>query len=503
MDFFVNDGNNTVIVFQSKINQKRNSTIGDASLREFAGTLTQFASAQSVASIQASAKNVLLGKLIQRLDLAKKLATHEVRAEFTSNVELDKTGKDFLDVSPHIAFVGKQKLISTYISDKRDPVVHTPVNFDVGGFTLTEYTVDSDTKATIAPVKATELVKLEGIANQSLFEYNVRGPLGKTGVNKDIADSIGDKSLHKLFPLFHNGITIICEKLKASNEQLIASGYFVVNGCQSLTALYNNKGELTEDLRILTKFIQMDPKSPRAAMVTKFSNNQNGVTDRDFMSNNVNQIRLQNEFKHHYIGQYVFEIKRGEVLSVGTQISNEDAGLFLMAFDLKEPWATHRKYQVFESKHSDIFGRPEVTTDRIVLLQVIKEAIDEASKNITNSLFGRYRLTRYLLLYIMRELIEQGDLGTEILAGPASFVRKAPERQHFKTCVLDVLNDVVIDLNDEIKEYGDDFDYRDKLRDSDWVRTITRTIVKDHLKQINRGRAKGFKEQWDSRPKKK
>jgi hypothetical protein len=41
-------------------------------------------------------------------------------------------------------------------------------------------------------------------------------------------------------------------------------------------------------------------------------------------------------------------------------IANEDAGLYLLAFDLKRPWATHRKYQVFEDDHSEIFGRPAV-----------------------------------------------------------------------------------------------------------------------------------------------
>ena len=319
---FVNDGDSTITVFQSKINQKSNTTIGDASLREFSGTLTQFATAKALSIIQASAKNVMLGKLITRLDLLNKIATHRLRAEFVSNVEIDQNGIDFLKTGQQIIFVGKKTLTSTYISDQRDPTVHNPIKFDVGGFTVSEYTVDADTKATIAPIKATELVKLEGIANQSLFEYNVRGPLGKTGVNKDITESIADKSRHKLFPLFHNGITIICQKLKSSSETLTARGYFVVNGCQSLTSLFNNRGKLTEDLRILTKFIQMDPKSPLAAMVTKFSNNQNGVTDRDFMSNNTLQIRLQNEFKSQYSHQYTFEIKRGEVMPPGVIICN-------------------------------------------------------------------------------------------------------------------------------------------------------------------------------------
>jgi AIPR protein len=485
---FVNDGNNTITIFQAKINQKDTSTIGDSSLREFAGTLTQFTDANSVSQVQASAKNVMLGRLIQRLDLVNKMATHEVRAEFVSNVEIDKNGKDFLDISPQIVFVGRKRLTNTYISDKRNPAIHALAKFDISGFTATEYTVDASTKATIAPVKATELVKLDGIANQSLFEYNVRGPLGKTGVNKAIAASIENNSLHELFPLFHNGITIICQKLKASTESLNVSGYFVVNGCQSLTSLYNNKTKLTDDLRILTKFIQMDPSSPQAAMVTRFSNNQNGVTDRDFMSNNSIQIRLQNEFNQHYSGDYALEIKRGEEFSAKTVISNEDAGLYLMSFDLKEPWGTHRKYQVFESKHSDIFGRPEVTADRIVLCQVIKEAIEAASNAIENTLFGRYRLTTYLLLYVMREILEQSELWQQMTDNPAGFVRKAADRKRFRQCVGTILQDVIVDLNDEVKEYGDDFDYRGRLRDAEWVKGITRTIVKDHLKQVNRGR---------------
>lgn len=493
---FVNDGDKTITVFQAKINQKSDTTIGDSSLREFAGTLTQFATPDALATVLKSAKNFMLGKLIERLDLVNKLGTHEVRAEFVSNVEIDKNGTDFLDANSKILFIGRKKLTTTYISDKREYLVHGPVKFDVGGFQTTEYTVDASTKATIAPIKATELVKLEGIADQSLFEYNVRGPLGKTGVNKDIAASINDKGLHKLFPLFHNGITIICKSLKPESESLTVNDYYVVNGCQSLTSLYNNKTKLTDDLRVLTKFIQMDPASRTAAMVTKFSNNQNGVTDRDFMSNNTLQIRLQNEFRQEYPNDYALEIKRGEQINGTVVISNEDAGLYLMAFDLKEPWGTHRKYLVFESKYSDIFGRPEVNADRIVLCQVLKEAIDEVSKKIENPLFGRYRLTRYLLLYIVRDLLDQTETGKSAVQKPRPFVRDKAKRDHFRNCVLTILNDVIVDLNDEVKEFGDDFDYRDKLRDSEWVKKITRTIVKDYLKQVNRSRIESFDVQW-------
>lgn len=77
---FVNDSNETITVFQGTISQK-NTTIGDKSLREFAGTLTQFRDAASVKVLASAAGNNLLAALIVRQDVEKKIATYKVRAE--------------------------------------------------------------------------------------------------------------------------------------------------------------------------------------------------------------------------------------------------------------------------------------------------------------------------------------------------------------------------------------------------------------------------------------
>lgn len=63
--------------------------------------------------------------------------------------------------------------------------------------------------AFIASIKANELVKMSGIADQSVFAHNLRGPLGGTIVNGDIVKSIKEKAHQKKTPLFHNGITIV------------------------------------------------------------------------------------------------------------------------------------------------------------------------------------------------------------------------------------------------------------------------------------------------------
>jgi hypothetical protein len=277
---------------------------------------------------------------------------------------------------------------------------------------------------------------------------------------------------------------------------LTTTEYFVVNGCQSLTALFDNKSYLTDNMRVLTKFIKLEPSSKEAKMVTEFSNNQNGVKARDFMANNPIQIRLQNEFSQHYAGEYGFEIKRGETANGCTLISNEDAGLLLMAFDLKEPWATHRKGQVFEERYSDLFGKPVITADRIVLCQVIAEAVNGALPQIKNQLFARYKLARYLLVYVIRNIFENDELAPQILKTPGVFVGKKKDRDRFRKCLGTIVNDLVIDLNAEVEELGDNFDYRDSLRDETWVKKLNQKIVTDHLKQVKRGRIQSFSDEW-------
>jgi hypothetical protein len=233
-----------------------------------------------------------------------------------------------------------------------------------------------------------------------------------------------------------------------------------------------------------------------ATLITEISNNQNGVKPRDFMANNPLQIRLQQEFRQNYAEQYFFEIKRGEPTGAGQLISNEEAGLLLMAFDRGEPWATHRKYQVFEDKYNELFARKEVTADRVVLCRVLADSVDAALPRLTNGLVAKYVLTRYMLLYFVRNILKKDELWTEINTNPQRFVRNAASRQLFRKCIDSIVSDLVTDVNAEIEGVGDDFDYRGKLRDSAWVEALNKSVVGDHLKMVARKKIPSFKEDW-------
>jgi hypothetical protein len=187
---YVSNGDMTIDVFQCRISQKKDSSIGDAALREFRGTLSQFESAETIQNLITSSGEAQVGHLVRRLDLVNKVETHEVRGIFISNIEIDSNGISYLKTEPKMVFFGRNTLIESYIPDKRLVPVPSTAVFDVSGFDSMEYIVDQETKCLIAPIKASELSRLQGISDQSLFAFNVRGPLGRTQVNKDIERSI-------------------------------------------------------------------------------------------------------------------------------------------------------------------------------------------------------------------------------------------------------------------------------------------------------------------------
>ncbi|MDR4989311.1 MAG: hypothetical protein RG741_10790 [Bacteroidales bacterium] len=189
---YLNEATNTIDVFQTKISQTPGRTIGDAMLKEFVGTLAQFSSKDNLQHLVDTAGDAQVAGLINRLDLIEKLEAYNIKGVFVTNIDIDFNGESFLKASPNIEFVGKTILESTYISSSKDIPIGRSADFDISGISTTKYHVDTNTKAIIAPIKSTELVQMQGIADQSVFAYNVRGPLGKTNVNKDIEKSIRD-----------------------------------------------------------------------------------------------------------------------------------------------------------------------------------------------------------------------------------------------------------------------------------------------------------------------
>src|SRR6266478_1901746 len=74
---YVNEDANTIEIYQSRISQKKNSTVGDTALKEFAGTLKQFETPATIENLRRTAGNAHVGHLIDRLDLSNKITDYD------------------------------------------------------------------------------------------------------------------------------------------------------------------------------------------------------------------------------------------------------------------------------------------------------------------------------------------------------------------------------------------------------------------------------------------
>ena len=496
---YVDSNLEAVYVFQCRLVQNEKRTLGDTQLKEFIGTLSQFASLDDISAIQASTSNSELSNLLESEQIGTKVEEgYKVIGVFVTNIGRDANATAFLSDRDNVQLFDRQELERRYIPVGPTPPMGAPVTFDVFGYDFSEYKI-GDVKVLFAPLKARELVKLDGIENSGLFAWNVRGSLGKTKVNRDIGKSIDDPSEHKHFLLFHNGLTVLCEELSHEDEKITIEKYSVVNGCQSLTSLYDHSAQLTDELRVMTRLIKLAPEHELADKITHHSNNQNPINARDLQSNSVVQQRLQNEINGDYAGSVFYRIKRGEPDQASEVIENDEAGRLLLAFDLKQPWACHQTYKILDELHAGIFARPGVNSHRVVAMVDLLGVITSASSDIKNQLIGTYRLTRYFLMYLLREALETDDQGRRLCRDPSVFLLVPNGRERLRRAIEPVLGDLVIDLNAELRdreEAGNPFDYKREFKSATSVRELSRVIIPQYQKAVQRDRAASFGEEW-------
>jgi hypothetical protein len=493
---YVDENLEVIDVFQVKLYQKTTKTLGDTPLKEFAGTLDQVRTSEGIKKLATETGNAELRGLLVSSQAAD-LVDHgyRVRGIFVTNVPLDSNGSAYLAGRDDMSVIDAKHLTTNWVAPGDAAPIDSPVTFSLDSLGVIQYQTP-EAEAFMAALRAKELVNLGGLESQELFAWNVRQTLGRTKVNKAIADSIGSVDEHKNFMLYHNGLTILAETavLDSDSDTLKISGYNVVNGCQSLSTLYENRARLTDDLRLLARIIVIPPQDELAAKITRHSNNQNSVSARDLQSNSTIQRRLQLEFRELYGDSLGYEIKRGEVLGTEESITNEEAAKILLAFDLQRPWNCHQSYLLFDELHSEIFGRPEVVASRITALRAIAKSVDGALDQLSNKLFAAYSLTRYFIIYLVRQALETDDEGRAFARDPRAVLEEVGASGVQSICDA-IVSDLIIDVDAELKdreEADKTFDYKRELKGPSAVRELANQIMPGYAKAIKRDRAKSF-----------
>ncbi len=119
-----------------------------------------------------------------------------------------------------------------------------------------------------------------------------------------------------------------------------------------------------------------------------------------------------------------------------------------------------------------------MNADRIVLCHVLASRIELCKGKISNTLFARYVLTTFFLLYVLRLLIENDETARHVIEQPTKVVRQAKKRARLAGAIDTLLSEIVTDLNAEIDQLEEDFDYRGRLRDEKWCKKSGTSLLR-------------------------
>ena len=485
---YVDHDSNEVIFMQAKVRQNDARTVGDQAIRDFAGSVTQFATPELVTNAITEMPASEIAKLLDRNEVAERLREgYMVHSWFITNGTVDKNGVRAAEAT-NVGIYDREAIASRYVEIDAPDVVEGTAIFDVSDNGFVEFSAGDKARLYLIIAKATDFLKLGGIADGSLFAQNVRLSLGNTKVNKDIVETVSDQAKHLFFPMYHNGITIICRKVE-TGDQIKLTDYVVVNGAQSLTVLNRQKVKVSDDLRLVAKIIEIEGDEQFAQEITLASNNQNAIKPRDQRSTNVLQTRLEAEFDHITFEGYRYVIKRGQD-ETGNAIINEEAGRLLMAYDLREPWSCHQIYKVFDEKYAEVFGRPAVNAWRIILLTKMMEKIQESLSTIGHEPIQRYRLTRYFLLFAIAQLLREDDGARGALADPETLLKDEERLKKFLNSVRTVAARYCVDLRAEFVQAENAPDYKAALKSPTQVQEMEGLFRKSYQYDVARDREK-------------
>ena len=485
---YVDHTQEKVIVLQSKLKQSVGTT-GDTSLRDLAGALTQFETEDSVQALLDGGGNADLKKVLTRNNIKTLIGRgYEVRGILVCNRPLDKNGQEFVDQHDLLDAYDNNKIASEYIDIDKEGGIEDEFHFDASYVSPMVIKTGDSVTTYILPVMALELVRMKGIDDGSLFSQNVRQSLGNTKVNKSLNGSILNFSEHKNFPLYHNGVTILCDESYLDGDKLVIKNYVVVNGAQSISTFKKAEANLSKDLRVIAKVVEInDPELSKK--ITVNSNNQNAIKPRDLKSTNDVQLRLKEEFDQVEGGKYELEIKRGQEQKDGSElITNEEAGRLLLAFDLMEPETCHQVYKLFDDKYAEIFARPAVNAYRIIFLHLAMKRVISVCEDIDYKPLSKYGLTRFFLMSVLSELMRSDEYGKGIYRNPKVLFENG-ELEKFLDSIESILRAIVVDLNYEVVDLGDKFDYKGDLKSPVKLRELRGKLLRSFEKDVARNKA--------------
>lgn len=283
------------------------------------------------------------------------------------------------------------------------------------------------TKAVIVAVPLKECIKIPGIKEGSLFRKNVRQSLGSSNkVNKGIANTL--KKNAKDFFFLHNGVTAICSKIHIEGNILSVKELNVVNGCQSLSTIFNCSESVrnADDGYIMFRFYEIEDVE-KADRISNCTNSQSAVKARDLRSNDKSVLLMKKTYEQRYTDGY-FITKRGETADPAKYNTNHivnltDLGKQLIAWHSQRPTISYSETKIFDKYFNQLFHKDYQPENVQALNEIYKSVIAKWTSDnpmgLNEALLAMKAYAPYHHFYAISAIVSEVNKMAEGVPDPA------------------------------------------------------------------------------------
>ncbi len=487
---FIDINTKEIFLFQSKFRNNFSKGQGDNDLKNFIGAREWF-TPENIGELDNSRASRELKDLVKRLKVFDRIEEeYKLNLVFVTTGYFNRSAKEYIRITESsVEYWDCNSLFANYTYIGKDNFVMANYTFKIGE-DIIGYGLGEDIPTYIFSAKASDIVGLDGIVDKTLFAKNVRYGLGRTRVNKDIKKTIGNEDEHKKFLLYNNGITLIAKDLtyNENRKELKVKNYSIVNGCQTTLTLYENRNNISDDLKLILKVIKTGDNPQLGKNITYYTNNQNPISIVDLWSQDKFQQDLQENFKDTFNDMVFYKIKPGEdTEGYNEVIENTFAAQLIYSFVLEKPYEAHLKTKIFSTYHSDIFNR-NTNEYLIYFLYKIYKLIEDNISNIEDPVIRNYKLTRFFFLNLIKKVMKEDEMGNTFFQSPKDFYNDYEDR--IENSFTKLIKFLMIEFNAVIDEERDSnsgyVDYKNLLRNSEEVVRLLKKIFKIYKRSLVR-----------------
>jgi hypothetical protein len=253
----------------------------------------------------------------------------------------------------------------------------------------------------------------EGEIVKSIFYDNVRDWQGDSPghVNAEMRDTL--KSDHKVrFVLMNNGVTIIARDIQVTGHKCHIEDFQIVNGCQTSHVLFNNKGEISENLMIPLRLISTQDESVIESII-KATNRQTEVKKEQFFA--ITEFAKQLErffqaFPEEYKLLYERRSRQYDGLPVEKTrvVVPKSVIRAFAAMFLGEPHRTARSYKLLDAQVGSTIFAEGHKLDPYYTSAFALYKLEYMFRN--QRIDWRFRNTRFQILLAARILNDRGPI---------------------------------------------------------------------------------------------